>query len=57
MVPGDALMRYAIPMPEDSRIPGGNTEKMALNGSVLSTVKSGGLRRTYLRTFRWEVSI
>ena len=42
VVPGDALMRYTIPMPEDSRIPGGNTEKMALDGSVLSTVKNGG---------------
>jgi len=44
VVPGDALMRYTIPMPVDSRIPGGNTEKMALDGSVLSTVKNGGPR-------------
>ena len=42
VVPGDALMRYAIPMPEDSRTPGGNAEDMALNGSDLSTVKNGG---------------
>ena len=42
VVPGNALMRYTIPMPEDSRIPGGNAEDMALNGSVLSTVKNGG---------------
>ncbi len=42
VVPGDALMRYTIPMPEDSRVPGGITEKMALDGSVLSTVKNGG---------------
>ena len=42
VVPGDALMRYTIPMPEDSLIPGGNTENMALDGSVLSTVKNGG---------------
>ena len=42
VVPGDALMRYTIPMPEDSRIPGGNTENLALDGSVLSTVKIGG---------------
>ena len=57
VVPGDALMRYTIPMPEDSRIPGENTEKMALNSSVLSSVKNGGPRRTDLRTFRWEVLI
>lgn len=34
------MTRYAIPMPDDSRMSGVNTEKMALNGSVLSTVKS-----------------
>ena len=42
VVPGNALMRYTIPMPEDSRVPGRNAEDMALNGSVLSTVKNGG---------------
>ena len=41
-VPGNALMRYTIPMPEGSRIPGRNAEDMALNGSVLSTVKMVG---------------
>ena len=49
VVPGDALMRYTIPMPEDSRIPGGNTEKMALDGSVLSTVKNGGPRSGHVK--------
>ena len=57
VVPGNALMRYTIPMPEDSRIPGGNAEDMALDGSVLSTVKNGGPAKTELRTFRWEVCI
>ena len=38
VMPGDALMRYTIPMPDDSPIPGRNAEEMALNGSVLSTV-------------------
>ena len=42
VVPGDALLRYTIPMPDDSRIPGGNAEEMPLDGSVLSTVKIGG---------------
>ena len=32
-------------MPDDSPIPGRNAEEMVLNGSVLSTVKNGGLRR------------
>ena len=29
-------------MPDDSSIPGGVAEKVALNGSVLSTVQNGG---------------
>ena len=41
-MPGDALVRYTIPMPDDSPIPGRNAEEMALNGSVLTTVKNGG---------------
>ena len=57
VMPGDALVRYTIPMPDDSPIPGRNAEEMALNGSVLSTVKNGGPARTELRTFRWEVLI
>ena len=28
VMPGDALLRYTIPMPDDSRIPGGNAEEM-----------------------------
>ena len=39
---GEALMRYTVPMPDDSLILGSNAEKMALNGSVLSTVQNGG---------------
>ena len=46
VTPGDALLRYTIPMPDDSPIPGRNAEDMALNGSVLSTVKNGGPART-----------
>ena len=57
VMPGDALLRYTIPMPNDSPIPGRNAEEMVLNGSVLSTVKNGGPTRTELRTFRWEALI
>ena len=45
VTPGDALVRYTIPMPDDSPIPGRNAEEMALNDSVLSTVKNGGPSR------------
>ena len=50
VMPGDALVRYTIPMPNDSPIPGRNAEEMALNGSVLSTVKNGGPILTIDRT-------
>ena len=55
VMPGDALLRYTIPTPDDGPIPGRNAEEMVLNGSVLSTVKNGGPCKTELRTFRWEV--
>ena len=42
VMPGYALMRYTIPISDDNPIPGRNAEEMALNGSVLSTVKKGG---------------
>ncbi|MDE2843699.1 MAG: hypothetical protein OXN21_09975, partial [Chloroflexota bacterium] len=40
--PGGAMVRYTIPMPEDSPIGGKDTEEMALHSPVLSSVKSGG---------------
>ncbi len=42
VMPDNAVVRYTIPMPEDSPIGGRDAEEMALNGSVLSTVKPGG---------------
>ena len=41
IMPGKAVVRYTVPMPNDSPIPGKKAEEMALNGSVLSIVKSG----------------
>ena len=46
VMPDNAVVRYTIPMPEDSPIGGRDAEEMALNGSVLSTVKFGGRWRT-----------
>ena len=46
VMPGDALLQNTIPMPDDSPIPGRNAEEIALNGSVLSTVKNGGAAGT-----------
>ena len=42
VTPGNALLRYTIPMPVDSRVPGEESEDMALPGSVLSSLKNGG---------------
>ena len=42
VTPDNALLRYTIPMPVESAIHGGRVEEMALNGSLLSTVKNGG---------------
>ena len=50
VMPGNALLRYTVPMPDDSLIPGRATEKVALNGSVLSTVHDGGPKWTVDRT-------
>ena len=57
VMPGDALLRYTVPMPYDSLIPGRAAEKVALPAPVLSTMHDGGPTRTELRTFRWEVLI
>ena len=40
--PGSAVIRYSIPMPDDSPIPGKDAEEVALHSPVLSTVKFGG---------------
>ncbi len=41
VAPGAATIRYAIPMPGDSPLRGGEAEDVALGGPVLSTVKCG----------------
>ena len=50
VVPGDALLRYTVPMPDDSLIPGRTAEKVPLNGSVLSTLPDGGSNLTVRST-------
>ena len=48
--PGNALVRYTIPMPQDYPIGGMDAEEVALHAPVLSTVKSGGPDWTKSRT-------
>ena len=55
VAPGKAIIRYSIPMPYDSRIPGRDSEELALNGPVLPTVPFGtpyGIRTRDLRLER-----
>ena len=42
VVPGKAVIRYTIPMPEDSPLKGRDDQEIALGGPVLSTVPYGG---------------
>ena len=57
VMPGNALLRYTIPMPDDSPIPGRNAEEMVLNGSVLSTVKIGGAGGNRISTWQaWKMA-
>ena len=37
VMPGQAHLRYTVPMPDDSPIRGRRDEKLALNGSALGT--------------------
>ena len=48
--PGNALVRYTIPMPQDGPIEGRDSEEVVLDAPVLSTVKSGGPDWTKSRT-------
>ena len=41
VIPGDALIRYTVPMPDDKVLAGRATEKVPLDASVLSTVHVG----------------
>ena len=42
VAPGAAIIRYAIPLPEDRQLPDGDPAAEALRDPVLSTVPSGG---------------
>ncbi len=45
VIPGDALIRYTVPMPDDSFLAGRATEKVPLDASVLSTVHLARIHR------------
>ena len=41
VMPGDALLRYTVPMPDDNLMHSRNTEDMALDGSVHLSIRDG----------------
>ena len=52
VIPGDALIRYTVPMPDDSFLAGRAAENVPLDASVLSTVHVGPPSWTKSRTFK-----
>ena len=38
LLPDNAVVRYTVPMPDNSLIPGKKVQEIPLNGSVVSTV-------------------
>ena len=57
VIPGDALIRYTVPMPDDSFLARRVTDNMALDDSVLSTVQVGTPDLTVGRTFAWVAAL
>ena len=57
VMPDNAVVRYTIPMPDASPIPGRDAEEMALHSPVLSTVYVGGACGVRTRDLRLERAV
>ena len=59
LLPDNAVVRYTVPMPDDSLIPGEKAQEIPLNGSVVSTVDVSPPNWTKSRTFslRFKLAI
>ena len=51
LLPDNAVVRYTVPMPADSLIPGKKVQEIPLNGSVVSSVNGSPPDLTKSRTF------
>ncbi len=51
LLPDNAVVRYSVPMPDDSLIPGKKVQQIPLNGSVVSSVNGSPPDLTKSRTF------
>ena len=54
LLPDNAVVRYTVPMPDDSLIPGKKAQEIPLNGSVVSSVKVSPPNLTVDRTGPWR---
>ena len=50
LLPDNAVVRYSVPLPDDSLIPGKKVQEIPLNGSVVSSVNGSPPPGTDLRT-------
>lgn len=57
VMPGQARLRYTLPLPLDSSMPGMDAEVIALSPPIPSTASSSGLFGSVLRTFWLEVTL
>ena len=57
LLPDNAVVRYTVPMPDDSLIPGKKAQEIPLNGSVVSTVDVSPPDLTKSRTFRLKFQL
>ena len=57
LLPDNAVVRYTVPMPDDSLIPGKKVQEIPLNGSVVSSVNGSPPRLTKSRTFQLKLRL
>ena len=56
LLPDNAVVRYSVPMPDDSLIPGKKVQQIPLNGSVVSSVNGSPPDLTVDRTGAWRAT-
>lgn len=55
--PGQAVIRYTIPTPQDGPLHGADVSEVELSEGARRRVPFGRPRGTVLRTFVWEVAL
>ena len=57
LLPDNAVVRYSVPMPDDSLIPGKKVQEIPLNGSVVSSVNGSPPDLTKSRTLMFRTQL